>query len=351
MKQQEAGKTHSTKATFGKVFVDIMHNLNITDGAVRLYSHMHWRYGANQDNHEGQESMAKILGVTRKTIRSRIDELEAHDWVMTIYQKHDQKKTWQRCFYHVFESQDECRTFRQEYKPITGETVEDKPEIKARKSRKGAGNKAPINNRVNSASHDSRVNSTSHGTVNSSSQDLDSVIQTQKEKDSAPTAAGDSTQIPKSEDTAPIKEPVPTTPDDNTITHRQKTDLIKAWWEALPESNRPIRPKPPAVYQIKAYIEDAEEAIRRGITPDKMVYYVKGVTYQGQYWHTRVLRFTKACEDASGWLAKHYRPPSTTDDTYEEVRLEDLPTPAREAIESLIDKWSGGHAKSKSAST
>lgn len=90
--------------------------------------------------------------------------------------------------------------------------------------------------------------------------------------------------------------------------HRQKTDLIKAWWDALPEINRPLRPTPPKVYQAKAFLEDAEIGIRRGITPEKLTAYVKAVTYQGQYWHTRVLRFSTAIENAPGWCATNYRP-------------------------------------------
>jgi hypothetical protein len=94
------------------------------------------------------------------------------------------------------------------------------------------------------------------------------------------------------------------------ITHRQITDLIKAWWDALPELNRPLRAKPPRIYQIKAYLEDAKESIKRGMTPAKMTYYVKAITYQGQFWHNKVLHFSKAAEAAPGWCISNYRPPT-----------------------------------------
>lgn len=126
------------------------------------------------------------------------------------------------------------------------------------------------------------------------------------------------------------------------ISHRQKTDLIKAWWDALPEINRPLRPKPPNVYKIPAFLEDAEAAIKRGLTPEKMAYYVKGVTYQGQYWHTKVLRFSKACENAPGWCIGNYRPrqpDAHVDEPDENVVLTDLPPRAQEAIQGLIEAW------------
>lgn len=146
---------------------------------------------------------------------------------------------------------------------------------------------------------------------------------TTEKKDTAPADAGG--------DLSKEEEP--------GITHRQKTDLIKAWWDALPELNRPIRPKPPAVYKAKPFLEDAEEAIRRGMTPEKMTYYVKGVTYQGQYWHNKVLRFGKACENAPGWCVGNYRPPTQTitqDEKFEMPTLDDLPPAAREAMEKFL---------------
>jgi hypothetical protein len=181
MTSKESGKVH--KPPFGKVMEKLMHDLTITDGAVRLYAHMYWRYGENKDNHEGQAKMAKLLGVGEKTIRNRIDELEANDWVITVYQEPDEKGNWQRCYYHVFETQAECIKFRAEFKPAEGEKIEPKPAGRVRKSRKGKGNPEPkVPNRKNSGSDGIRQkpsstggqNSGSDGRWNSGSDNLDS---------------------------------------------------------------------------------------------------------------------------------------------------------------------------------
>ena len=70
--------------TFGKVPEPLLHDATITDGAARLYAHMHWRGGQSGMSKEGVASMAKCLSVTDKTITNRIDELESHEWVVTI---------------------------------------------------------------------------------------------------------------------------------------------------------------------------------------------------------------------------------------------------------------------------
>lgn len=140
MSKSETGQVHTP--LFGKVMLALLHDLTITDGAKVLFAHMHYRYGygKKEDNHEGQKSMAAALGVTEKTIRNRIDELEANDWIVTIYDEHDKKGNWQRCHYHIFETQDECRKFRASYKPVGKEELKAKPESRERVSRKGKGN-------------------------------------------------------------------------------------------------------------------------------------------------------------------------------------------------------------------
>lgn len=94
-----------------------------------------------------------------------------------------------------------------------------------------------------------------------------------------------------------------------TSERRQKTDLIKAWWDALPELNRPgVDPK--KMYAFKGYLSAAERALEKGVTPEKMTYYIKGVTYQGQFYHDKTVSFGAACANAPVWLASHYRPPT-----------------------------------------
>lgn len=172
----EQGKVHGS--TFGKVPPELMHDQSITDGAVRLYAHMHWRYGQNHQNFEGQRSMAKYLSVSTTTIRKRIEELEAKDWVVTITREYNRKTgNFSTPFYHVFVSQLDCKEFRETYVLQEGEVLYEQPLPLERKSRKGVGGKSSnLPNRANSSSHghdnssyNGGTNSSSHGQANSSS--------------------------------------------------------------------------------------------------------------------------------------------------------------------------------------
>ncbi len=163
----EQGKVHGS--TFGKVPPELMHDQSITDGAVRLYAHMHWRYGQNQQNFEGQRSMAKYLSVSTTTIRKRIEELEGKDWVVTINREYNRKTgNFSTPFYHVFVSQPDCKDFRETYILQEGEVLYEQPTPLERKSRKGVGGKPSNLHRANSSSH-GRDNSSYIGGANSSS--------------------------------------------------------------------------------------------------------------------------------------------------------------------------------------
>lgn len=161
------GMLHSHDKTFGKLPAILIHDTGITDGAARLYAHMHWRYGRNRKNFEGRAKMAKHLGVTETTITKRIQELEAAHWIVVIERgRSDKGGAYQTPFYHVFEAQDDAEYFRFYYKPKEGETVRPRPYIEPRKSRKGKGG----NPKLKAASTQVHgVNSSSHGAVNSSS--------------------------------------------------------------------------------------------------------------------------------------------------------------------------------------
>lgn len=154
----DQGQLHAP--TFGKVPPELMHDMGITDGAVRLYAHMHWRYGSNHDNHEGQQSMAEYLGVSEVTVRSRVAELEAADWIIAIDRGFNRKSgNFSTYFYHVFVVQSECVDFREEYIPQEGETLFEKPLPLERKLRKGkGGNPKNLPNHANSSS-DGHANS------------------------------------------------------------------------------------------------------------------------------------------------------------------------------------------------
>jgi hypothetical protein len=133
---QDTGFVHARGETFGKVFDSLMHDLEISDGAVRLYAHMHWRYGRTKRMFQGKHGMAEQLGVQKRTIDSRIDELAAKDWIIVIRRRHASGDN-DTNVYHVFESQSDCREFRREYKPSTGETVAPKPKLLKRKAASG----------------------------------------------------------------------------------------------------------------------------------------------------------------------------------------------------------------------
>lgn len=132
--------THQRSKNFGKVPSEVMHDKTLTDGAVRQYAHMHWRGGKILESFEGLISMADYLGVNEKTIRNRVKELEARDWVMVVQRDPDPKSnTFKTHIYHIFEYQVDCASFRKEYKAADGETVREKSEKEDRKTRKGAG--------------------------------------------------------------------------------------------------------------------------------------------------------------------------------------------------------------------
>lgn len=161
MTDQDTGQVHSPRTKFGKVPEAMMHNPSITDGAIRLYAHMHWRYGTNQQNFEGRESMAAFLGVSKATITKRAAELEANDWI--VVQPRPGRKS---NFYHVFVSQKDCLRWRDK-------NAVEKPEhekAKPRKSRKGIGGR-PTHGVNSSLPVD--VNLSLRSDVNLSSQELD----------------------------------------------------------------------------------------------------------------------------------------------------------------------------------
>lgn len=168
----DKGYLHRRAETFGKLPEALMHDTTITDGACRLYSHMHWRYGSNGDNHEGRASMADTLGVSATTISNRTAELVAKDWIVVLVRTNANGRTTN--VYHVFEVQEDCRKWRESHN-------QPKPEVqaKARKTRQGVGGK-PSHKKV---SKSTQVDEPSElkltNLVNLSSQNLDSVIQTQ----------------------------------------------------------------------------------------------------------------------------------------------------------------------------
>lgn len=173
----DPGYLHRKSDNFGKVPIELVHNTKITDGAVRLYGHMHWRYGDNHQNFEGMTSMAKHMGVSEKTISNRIKELEANDWLIVV-ERQAPDGQYKTPYYHVFELQEDCRAFRASPVLKDGQSLRDKPDLTKRKSRKGVGGRKNFSNGAQIPMDDHR-NSSSDGSSedhrNSSSDYLDSV--------------------------------------------------------------------------------------------------------------------------------------------------------------------------------
>ena len=165
----DEGKVHGL--VFGKAPEALIHSPTLTDGAVRTYTHMHWRYGQNKSNFEGQKSMGKFLGVSEAAISNRVNELESDNWVVTILRiRKGSTGNFTAPYYHVFESQDECIDFRDTYQPHNGDLLRPKPlKTRQRKSRKGVGG-----NPKWSSPKDHRPNSSLDGGANSSLDYLES---------------------------------------------------------------------------------------------------------------------------------------------------------------------------------
>lgn len=113
---RESGEYHSSD-DYARVPFELAHNQEISDGAVRLYIHMVWRYGHRKQNpdenqnFERRKTMAQALGVTQRTITNRIKELERNNWIAVIMQKNS-VKGYTSNFYHVFEVQKDCKAFK-----------------------------------------------------------------------------------------------------------------------------------------------------------------------------------------------------------------------------------------------
>lgn len=130
---KEVGYLHRRTNDYGKVPGELMRDKSISHGAVRLYAYMHWRYGNNMQNFESQESIAEALGVTDRSIRNWLKELQAARWVIVIERK-DKRNRHISNRYHVFEVQEECDEWRKRLKL-------DVPAPKTKRSRAGAGGK------------------------------------------------------------------------------------------------------------------------------------------------------------------------------------------------------------------
>lgn len=201
----DQGQLHRKSPIFGKVPEALMHDLTITDGAVRLYAHMHWRYGRNRQFFEKLETIANWMGISERAVRDRILELESADWVIVISRRNPKSHTARVNKYHIFEDRQDARDFREA--PPADEldeysTIRPKSEVDQRKGRAGHGGKpahkaastgtqVPLDNRNSGSNGNGDVNR------NSGSKELEAPVlnQTHSVDATASTAGQSSTPV------------------------------------------------------------------------------------------------------------------------------------------------------------
>lgn len=105
--------------TFGKVPDKLMHS-KISDGAIRVFAHIHWRAGDTGWFTEAPKTTANQLGTSVKTIRRRIKELEAGNWVAVINRPSASGKGNATNQIKPFQNQADCIKFRSAHKPKIG---------------------------------------------------------------------------------------------------------------------------------------------------------------------------------------------------------------------------------------
>lgn len=164
----DSGIIHVKAPRFARVPEKMIHDQTLTDGALRLYAHMIWRYGKNQQNFEGRASMAEFLGVSEATISHRLAELESHNWIVVI-PRAVMGAGRRTNVYHIFLRTSDCIEWRNETGNVKRGGSDSAP---GRKSRKGVGGRNTHKPKMNSSSS-ANMNSGSLTIVNLSSHELD----------------------------------------------------------------------------------------------------------------------------------------------------------------------------------
>jgi len=119
--------------TWAKAPAPLIHSNKISDGAFRLFTHIHWRAGESGGLTgwftEALKTTAETLGVALNTVRNRINELENNNWVVVVTRAN---KTGRGNLSHKirpFTKQSNCEAFRINYTPLEGEAVRAKTRI------------------------------------------------------------------------------------------------------------------------------------------------------------------------------------------------------------------------------
>lgn len=136
---QESVEVHREPPYYGTATGELICDPAVSDGAVRLYLYLSWRAGLKNNNIRSRSTMAADLGITAPTVRNRIKQLVVAGWVAVVTRmtaSGDQTSN----HYHVFENRETSATWRKEFKPSPGETLQLlPPKPNTRKHRAGIG--------------------------------------------------------------------------------------------------------------------------------------------------------------------------------------------------------------------
>lgn len=136
---QESVEVHREPPYYGTATGELICDPAVSDGAVRLYLYLSWRAGLKNNNIRSRSTMAADLGITAPTVRNRIKQLVVAGWVAVVTRmttSGDQTSN----HYHVFENRETSATWRKDFKPSPGETLQLlPPKPNTRKHRAGVG--------------------------------------------------------------------------------------------------------------------------------------------------------------------------------------------------------------------
>lgn len=106
--------------SFAKVPQKMIHS-GISDTALRLYAHIHWRAGDQGWFTESAPKAGKAIGRSKRTVLRLYDELEQADWIVVVQRQRGNGYGNNKI--KPFQSQDACRRFRDQYQPADGEVI------------------------------------------------------------------------------------------------------------------------------------------------------------------------------------------------------------------------------------
>jgi hypothetical protein len=308
------GYLHTRSDNFGKVPYELISDTSISAGAVRLYAHMHWRYGSNMKNYESRASMAEAMGVTKRTITKYITELEQANWI--IVKIRTSKRGRESNFYHVFEIQEDCLKWRKEKK-----VAKPLRTVEKRTGRAGVGGKiAPKGNsaspsyrpQLRNSSSGTPLNSASGTPLNSSSvQEPDSrVNQTHDEPDSIVPqlipvsyflhATSEQLSALRTEMPQASEKPDPPVKAKKARKRSPGQKIVDAWLEATPDSVRPDNVS--NLYKTRTRLGNI---IAKNFTPAQVAEFVQA-KYREPYWSNKFMELSTVSNQIKAHFNGHH---------------------------------------------